>query len=519
MRRTGLLLDTVVARLVGTARRVFSLVVVRLGALGGGRAGLLLVLAASVMLANAASGREASAQVDPAGRPNIVFVLTDDNDARTYEDFMPRTKRLIGDAGVTFENATYGHSLCCPSRASIQRGQYPHNTGVFQNAPPNGGFGTFRELGRTEDTYATDLKAAGYRTGYFGKYMNGYEDFLSFQPPGWDYWLAGAPMSTKYSLNGRIESSLDGPIERAVGVGTYREARFDELVADEGIRWIRDASAGSDPFMATLSFHAPHTPAEHPRRFDAMYQDEPLPKPPSYDERDLSDKPRWLQAAQPISPEDESSMTEYYRNRLRSVEYVDRQVARLVGALEGAGELGNTYVVFYSDNGYHLGHHRLPSQHQGGKATPYVEDVRFPIVVRGPGIDPGRTSEAMVQNVDLRPTFAAMAGSQAPDYVDGVSLLPEAQGTGTFPRQYAYSERLQSDGGPTVEEDDWKAVYTPDAAYHYWFRTGEEELYDLAADPHELQNVLAGGASEAEAVPFREAMIRMQDCRGAECGR
>jgi hypothetical protein len=86
-----------------------------------------------------------------------------------------------------------------------------------------------------------------------------------------------------------------------------------------------------------------------------------------------------------------------------------------------------------------------------------------------------------------------------------------------FPRRYAYSERLEGVGGPTVA--DWKAVYTPDKAYHHWFRTGEEELYDLVHDPYELDNVLAGGASEAEAAPFREAMPRMQDCRGAECRR
>src|SRR5215210_7863927 len=106
---------------------------------------------------------EVSAQTSQ--RPNIVFILTDDNDASTYENFMPRTKSLIGDAGMTFENATYGHSLCCPSRASIQRGQYPHNTHVYKNNPPNGGFQTFKARGETRDTYATDLHKAGYRTG------------------------------------------------------------------------------------------------------------------------------------------------------------------------------------------------------------------------------------------------------------------------------------------------------------------------------------------------------------------
>jgi N-acetylglucosamine-6-sulfatase len=111
-------------------------------------------------------------------------------------------------------------------------------------------------------------------------------------------------------------------------------------------------------------------PAEHPNRFDTMYKDARLPKPPSYNEEDRSDKPQWLQSAPPISVENEQSMTKYYRNRLRSVEYVDRQVERLVNTLEKDGELQNTFIVFYSDNGYHLGEHRLPYYDRGGKSTP-----------------------------------------------------------------------------------------------------------------------------------------------------
>lgn len=453
---------------------------------------------------------EVSAQTDQ--EPNIVFILMDDNDAATYQNFMPRTKRLIGNAGMTFENATYGHSLCCPSRASIQRGQYPHNTRVYKNEPPHGGFQTFKTRGGTGDTYATDLHDAGYRTGYFGKYMNGYQRFLSFKPPGWDYWLSGTPMGGEYSLNGRVKTTVGGI--------TYREARFDKVVADEGIGWIDRASEGNRPFMAALGFSAPHTPAEHPPAYDRMYRNTPLPKPPSFNEVDRSDKPRWIQDAPRITPGHERSMTTVYRHRLRSVEYVDRQVERLVDTLERDGELQNTYIVFYSDNGYHLGQHRLPTYDHGGKSTPYIEDIRFPIVLRGPGIAAGQRSGAMVQNVDLRPTFDEMGGTLAPDYVDGTSFLAAAQGTAAFPRQHAYAERLESEGGPNVEEHpDWKAVYTPSMAYHYWFRTGEEELYDLGADPFELDNLLKDGGPETEAAPFREIMRQMEDCQGAECVR
>jgi len=339
--------------------------------------------------------------------------------------------------------------------------------------------------------------------------MNGYQNFLSFKPPGWNYWFSGSPMGSKYSLNGQVKTT--------VGNTTYGKARIDQLVADEGIKWIKSASTKSGPFMAALNFYAPHVPAEHPPELDTMFRSVPLPKPPSYNEEDRSDKPRWIQSAPAISAKNTHNMAALYRNRLRSVEYVDRQVARLVYTLGQLGELQNTYIVFYSDNGFHLGEHRLPNYDTGGKNSPYIEDVRFPIVVRGPGIAPGRTSEAMVQNVDLRPTFDEMARTRAPEYVDGASFLPVAKGTGTFPRQYAYSERLASEGVP--EYADWKAVYTPDMAYHNWFRTGEEELYDLITDPYELNNVLAGGGKDALTIPFEEAMQRMQDCQGEECRR
>src|SRR5215207_1266200 len=119
----------------------------------------------------------------------------------------------------------------------------------------------------------------------------------------------------------------------------------------------------------------------------------------------------------------------------------------------------------------------------GEKRTPYIEDARFPLIVRVPGIETGSTSEAMVQNVDLRPTFAEMVGADVPSYVDGTSLLGEAKGDKRFPRAYAYSEGLTMHGlprvsvdGPAVKLPTWKATYSPDGAYHQW-ESGEEEFY------------------------------------------
>ncbi len=108
----------------------------------------------------------------PVVRPNIVFILTDDEDTALHA-VMPKTKALLHDAGTTFDNYFVTYSLCCPSRATTLRGQYPHSSGVRGNTPPLGGFATFRALGRETSIIANWLGAAGYRTAMLGKYLNG----------------------------------------------------------------------------------------------------------------------------------------------------------------------------------------------------------------------------------------------------------------------------------------------------------------------------------------------------------
>lgn len=146
--------------------------------------------------------------VEPAqavqGRPNIIFLFTDDQDPASLGT-MPNVRKLLTESGKTFPNATFAQPLCCPSRASMLRGQYPHNTGVLDNGGDDGGYGTFRRLGRERSTYATWLDNSGYRTGHFGKYMNGYEDERHV-PPGWDRWVAAdhAPATMRISNNGKL---------------------------------------------------------------------------------------------------------------------------------------------------------------------------------------------------------------------------------------------------------------------------------------------------------------------------
>jgi arylsulfatase A-like enzyme len=333
--------------------------------------------------------------------------------------------------------------------------------------------------------------------------MNGYDgDLAKIWPPGWDRWFAAAagPISKWFNSNGSIIRIPD--------------RTFDQSVASTGLKFIENSAPSSTPFMAAFNFYAPHYPAEHPAYLDDLYRDATLPADPSYNEADVSDKPRWVRT-------ERHALTMFHRNRLRSVEYVDRAVSSIVSTVARSGELSNTYIVFWTDNGFHLGQHRLLRHDNGGKVSPYNHDVEVPMYVRGPGIPAGVVSGKMVSNVDIAPTFADMGGASVPSFVDGRSMLPLATGESTSWRNFAYSAGWPKfDGPPYNAFEDWRQIRTAQFAYHYYPRTGEEELYDLWNDPYQLGNLLYGGVSAEEETlraSYSSLAEKMSTCSGAEC--
>ena len=168
-----------------------------------------------------------------------------------------------------------------------------------------------------------------------------------------------------------------------------------------------------------LGTKAPHAPAPRPPPRERL-PGVPVPRPPSFDEEDVSDKPAWVRDNPPLDPEQIASHEDLYRKRLQSMLAVDDMIGRLVDALRKNGELDNTYIFFTSDNGFHMGQHRLTT----GKWTAYEEDIRVPLIVRGPGVPEGRTLPHLVLNNDFAPTFADLAGAKTPYFVDGRSLVP-----------------------------------------------------------------------------------------------
>jgi N-acetylglucosamine-6-sulfatase len=459
----------------------------------------------------------AAAPVD-SGRPNIVLIVTDDEDVALHA-FMPKTQALLHDRGTTFENFFVTYSFCCPSRASILRGQYAHNTHIVGNERPWGGFEKFRQLGLEESTVATWLQDAGYHTAMVGKYLNRYVPERDGVPPGWDEWYVGgnAHPSYNYALNenGRMVSYGDRP-----------EDYLNDVLTDKAVQVIGNARAAAQPFFVYVLPYTPHSPSVAAPRHAGMFADAKLPRPPAFDEADVSDKPAFIRMIPPLGDDEIRRLEREYQRRLASLQAIDDMVASIVEALEVAQVLENTYVIYSSDNGFHLGEHRLPA----GKDFAYEEDIRVPAVVRGPGVPAGHTIEAMVLNSDFAPTFAAIAGIEPPEFVDGRSFLPLFADPAQPWRESFLIERRQLEnqyvelaerlGMPAHELElsaQFDAIRTPDWTY-VEYGTGERELYDLARDPDQLDNVVET-ADPALVTALAARLAELRTCAGAECRR
>lgn len=457
-----------------------------------------------------------------APQPNIVFVLTDDLSWDLLR-YMPNVQRLR-KRGTTFTNYFVTDSLCCPSRASILTGQYPHNTGIFRNTGADGGFLAFHANGLERETYATALQGAGYRTALMGKYLNQYAPGSirtplggAYIPPGWSDWVVtgnGYP-GFGYRLSRNV---------RIVRHGFRAKDYLTNVLARQGLDFIRGAVRGGSPFMLNLWTFAPHAPATPAPRDKHRFATVTAPRGAAFDEADMSDKPAWLRNHPPLSAAQIGRIDATFRQRVRAVQAVDRMVGRLQRRLRAAGVARNTYVVFSSDNGFHLGQHRLTP----GKLTAYDPDVRVPLVVTGPGVPAGRTVDAMTENTDLCPTFAELARAPAPPRADGHSLVPLLHGASGDGDDWRDAVLVEHHGNVNGSDDpdlppagsgnppSYEALRSKDALY-VEYADGERELYDLASDPDQLRNV-ADTTPPERVARLSGALAAMRTCHGsAQC--
>jgi len=478
------------------------------------RKAALLILACALLALAACSRergseeREASQPARP-GAPNVVVVMTDDQALDTMRA-MPRTRRLLGRHGVTFETAVVSFPLCCPSRATFLTGRYAHNHGVKDNHAPEGGIGKLDQ----EDTLPVWLERAGYRTAFVGKYLNGYgkpeHGGPEFVPPGWSEWY-GLTAESKRDVYD-YEINENGELRR---YGGSEEDFKTDVLARLARDFVRRASGEEEPFFLWVATPAPHAdralegaernPEPAPRhrgRFEGLR----APRGPAFDEADVSDKPAFVRELPRLGRKAQAKIDRAWVSQLESLLAVDELVADLVRELRRRGELRRTLFIFTSDNGYLRGQHRIDR----GKSKLYDESILVPLLVRGPRFPAGVRTRNPVVNVDLAATIVRLSGAQPDAPLDGVplwrALRPEGRERaalvevfarkadrfqGLRTRRYAYAERDHDVG----------------------------ELYDLRRDPHQLRSRFEDPAYARARAQLSRRLAQLRDCAGAACWR
>jgi arylsulfatase A-like enzyme len=448
-----------------------------------------------------------------AAQPNVVVIMVDDMNLSALA-YLPQVRALIATPGTTFTNSVVSYSLCCPSRATFLTGQYAHNHDVLGNTPPDGGYAKLRG----DETLPVWLGRAGYATGHVGKYLNGYGTQTPTEiPPGWTEWYGSVDPTTYrmwgYTLNenGTLRTYGSPAVEDPALYQT-------DVYAAKAVSFINRRAPGVQPFFLSFAPLAPHgegasganlsqrNPRPAPRHRGDL-DSVTLPKPPNWNEADVSDKPAAIRALPLIGPAAEQRIEDVrMRGRLESLLAVDEAVASIVAELRAHGELNNTVLIFTSDNGWMQGEHRITQ----GKVVPYEESIRVPLIIRGPGVPAGRQVNTIAANIDLAPTILEVAGATAGVSVDGRSLIPIANSPDVELRGIVIETGPRQSGNwyVGIRSARWKYVE---------HSTGERELYDLNLDPYELTSLHADPRYTQVRQALAARLASLRDCAGDAC--
>ncbi|KAK4688406.1 hypothetical protein P7C73_g1707, partial [Tremellales sp. Uapishka_1] len=437
-------------------------------------------------------------------RPNIILILTDDQDKATFNEarFLPKINEYLVDQGVYYENFFAPVSVCCPSRVSLLRAQYAHNHNITFVNPPWGGWSTFNKYGYVGHTLPDFLQEVGYNTYYTGKLMNDHTEEnceslpvsgfnssdILVDPYTYDYWKPG--------------------FSRDNGAAKVHDGEYStDLVKAKALDYLETALHENRPFFVGIAPIACHSwmthadggkiqadiPAAHPRHA-RLFPTEQLPRSESFN----PDKPSgvsWVRKLPKLNQTQEAYLDDFYRGRLRSLQAVDEIVEEVIQKLEAAGQLDNTYIFYTADNGFAMGTHRR----QPGKTLGFEEDIHVPLVVRGPGIPKGYVDSLSSYGiVDLSRTILDIAGARTGYVDDGSrinlhqeSLVEHQLARHSISEYWVYGVEEGVYGAyRTLRVHDELDGHNLTFSYSVWC-TGERELYDLTTDPNQVRNILA----------------------------
>lgn len=508
-----------------------------------------LTIALSTALLNVTTGptESVTAPVAAVPRPNIVVVMADD---MRFDDlrFAPQLRRLARH-GVTFENSFSPFPLCCPARASFLLGQLAHNHEVWWHEKPYG-YGAFDD----SRTLATSMQSAGYRTGFVGKYLNGYGQHDSrvsgkpsyrYVPRGWTDWYAAFTNPGIPTVRGGTYNYFSTPFNINGAPRNHRGDYQTGVIGDYSRQLIEKYHRTGKPFFLYVNYVAPHfggpDEADDPRRvrdrrghieeiktparpnwvkgrFDSVIDRAAgVPRQGGPVERDVSDKPRFVRQRPELSREVRRAGKVITRQRAEAIFVMDREIGRTVRLLRRSGEWGSTVFVFTSDNGYYLGEHRIVQ----GKLNGHEPSLRIPLLMAGPGLRDGSSRFDPITTVDLSATLLDLASAEAPLPADGTSLVDSLtegdQGwDSAVPIESAYRTPRRSSIFGDGEMRHSIGVRT--ARYTYIrYSSGATELYDLARDPHQLRSRHDDPDYDAARRALRGVWTRLRNCRAAAC--
>ena len=356
-------------------------------------------------------GAYSKKQVKNPKRPNIIFILMDDLDIQLGSmQVMTKTRAMFERHGAEFVNAFVTSPICCPSRSSILTGMYAHNHGCLTNTV-NCASPSWRR-GPERKNFGYYLQKSGYRTGYFGKYLNNYDG--KWVPTGWDNWSALLKNSKFYNYTLKRNRALERHGQ------DYNKDYFTDVVTNYSIDFFLESKTNQPdkPVMMVVGMAAPHGPEDPAPQHKDMFKNVTAPRHPNFNVHS-NDKHWIMRYTKPMDKQKTGFSDLLHRRRLLTLLSADDAIHRLYTSLKQRRMLDNTYIFLSSDHGYHLGQFGMAK----GKSQPYETDIRVPFYALGPRVPNAKKIKDIVLNIDLAPTFLDIGEVKVPGAMDGRSVL------------------------------------------------------------------------------------------------
>ncbi|KAK6062553.1 Arylsulfatase 3 [Seiridium cupressi] len=455
--------------------------------------------------------------LQPQSRPNIVFILTDDQDLHMQSlDYMPHVQKHLINQGTSFKRHFCTTALCCPSRVTLWTGQAAHNTNVTNVSPPYGGYPKFLSQGYNDKYLPVWLQEAGYNTYYTGKLFNAHSvgNYHSPHASGWtasDFLL---DPFTYWYMNSTYQRNQDPPV-------SYEGRHSVEVLTEKALGLLDEAAIAKRPFFLGVAPVAPHANIWAPsfvhgnhtdirdvvfsvpvpeKKYEGLFKGIKVPRTENFNPDEPSGA-SWIKTLPKQTQENVDYNDHYYRQRLRALQSVDSLVGDIVERLDGYGILDNTYIIYSTDNGYHIGQHRL----QPAKQCSFEEDINIPMIIRGPNVPKNAVTDIVTTHTDFAPTLLKIAGAPLRDDFDGLDIPLTEQGLqeATEVRHehvnvehwgFASNEGKLFDGWQRLYwNNTYKALRVVSSTYNLHYQVwcnNDHELYDLESDPGQMRNLL-----------------------------